>query len=424
MKKDVIMKKDALHLFAIMIFCLPALLFAQAPDMGCDGSRYKNNTFTAVKKTTVDYAPTVSHTGLAIVLKMDVYEPQDDPAQARPAIILAHGGSFIFGDKSMMQSWCELLAQKGYVAASIQYRIYPVFTLGFPDSIDIFDSAIKAVGDMKAAVRYFREDAATANVFRVDPNNIFIGGYSAGAATALHAAYLDANDDIPPFMQAILNNNGGLEGVSGSASNHTYSSFGKAVANMSGGLYRSDWVDAQGVPLVSIHGTADETVPYISGIAADIAYLEGSSLVHQSAENAGIWNYLETVPGGGHSDIYDDPAFSSYLNSFIVHATDLLESLVCTSTDTKETFPADDPDYWALGPNPVAGDAVFCYLPSGLAMAQLRIVDVNGKMVGQLTVNDGGQLLLKDLSAGIYQVYLNNPEQPAKSYPVRQLVKQ
>lgn len=419
------MKKDALRLFAIIFFCLPALLFAQqAPNLGCDGSRYKNNTFTTVKKTTVDYAPTVSHTGLAIVLKMDVYEPQDDPAEARPAIILAHGGSFIFGDKSMMQSWCELLAQKGYVAASIQYRIYPVFTLGFPDSVDIFDTAIKAVGDMKAAVRYFREDAATANIFRVDPNNIFIGGYSAGAVAALHAAYLDANDDIPAFMESILSSNGGLEGVSGSASNHTYSSSAKAVANMSGGLYRSYWVDAQGVPLVSIHGTADETVPYTSGIAADIAYLEGSSLVHQSAESAGIWNYLETVPGGGHSDIYDDPAFSTYLNSFIVHATDLLESLVCTSTDTKDVFPADDPDYWTLGPNPSASASVYCFLPVNLEKAQMRIVDMSGRTITQAGVTDGGLVPMKDLSPGIYQVYIANPDQPAKVYPVRQLVKQ
>lgn len=418
------MQKSFLRLFASLLCCFPAFLFAQALDLGCDGVRYKQDVFSAVKKTTVDYAPTVSHTGLGIVLKMDIYEPEGDNVAARPAIILAHGGSFIFGDKSMMQSWCELLAKKGYVTASIQYRIYPVFTLGFPDSVDIFDSAVKAVGDMKAAVRFFREDAATANVFRVDPNNIFIGGYSAGAVTALHAAYLDANDVIPPFMNTILNNNGGFEGVSGTASNKTYSSSAKAVANMSGGLYRAFWINAPGVPLVSIHGTADETVPYVSGIAADIAYLEGSSLLHQSAEPEGIWNYLETVPGGGHSDIYDEAQFATYLNTFITVATDLLESLSCATTDASDPS-AGDAGNWNLGPNPFASEALRLYLPEGMALADVNVYDISGKTAVRFNaVQDGEALALNKLSAGVYWVQIVDPSRPEKTFPIRQVVRQ
>lgn len=188
---------------------------------------------------------------------MDVYEPMGDNLSARPVVILAHGGSFILGDKTMMQRWCECVAKKkGYVAVSIQYRLFPFLVLGIPDSTKIFDTAIKATGDMKAAVRYFREDAATANLFRADAANIFIGGYSAGAVTALHAGFLDENDQIPNFLQTLVTNNGGLEGISGTPTNKTYPSHSKAVVNMSGGLYRSFWVDSTESPLVSIHGTA------------------------------------------------------------------------------------------------------------------------------------------------------------------------
>jgi acetyl esterase/lipase len=104
---------------------LPALFmalltgFSNAQNPGCDGNRYINDVFQTVKKTTVTYAPSLSHTGVPMTLQMDVYEPEGDQIAARPVIIFEHGGSFIFGDRSMMQPWCELMAKKGYVTASI-----------------------------------------------------------------------------------------------------------------------------------------------------------------------------------------------------------------------------------------------------------------------------------------------------------------
>lgn len=415
------MKKIAL--LACLFIFLTTNLFNQALDLGCDGVRYKQlDVFPAVTQTTVDYAPSTNYFGQPIVLKMDVYQPQGDVVAARPAIVLAHGGSFIFGDKSNMQQWCELLARKGYVAVSIEYRLYPFLVLGFPDSVDIFDAAIKAVGDMKAAVRFLREDAATTNQFRVDPSNIFIGGYSAGAVMALHAAYLDENDAIPAFMQTILAANGGLEGNSGTASNQTYSSGAKAVANMSGGIYRRAWIDSQSIPLVSIHGTADETVPYLSGIAADIAYLEGSGLLHPQAVSADVWSYLETVPGGGHTDIYDAPQFAASLNSFITHATDLLESLACASSGAEEIEAGSDA--WLLGPNPVQGDVFQVWLPEGMSAAEVRVFDANGKLVlQQNNTTSGASVRVNGLPAGVYAVQIADSSNPGRVYPVRQLVR-
>lgn len=402
--------------------CFAITLSGQALDLGCDGVRYKEDVFAATTKTTVDYAPTLNYFGNPITLQMDVYEPTGDAVQARPAIVLAHGGSFIFGDKSNMQQWCEVLARKGYVTVSIQYRLYPFLVLGFPDSVDIFDAAVKAVGDMKAAARFLREDAATANQFRVDPANIFIGGYSAGAVTALHAAYLDENDAIPPFMQTILDANGGFEGLSGTASNQTYSSSAKAVANMSGGIYRRVWIDGGGVPLVSIHGTADATVPYLSGIAAGIAYLEGSGLLHPQAVSADVWSYLETVPGGGHSDIYDAPQFAASLNSFITQATSLLESLSCASSGTEEITAGSDA--WALGPNPMSAEAFQVWLPEGVAAAELSIFDVNGKLIfRQMDTPSGASIMVGALPAGVYTVQIVDRMADGKIYPARQLVK-
>jgi len=408
------MKKKLLLLMAFLAF-FTALLPAQNP--GCDGSRYLDNVFSTVKKTTVVYAPTVSHLGQNINLSMDVYEPEGDNLSARPVVILAHGGSFIFGDKSMMQQWCELLAKKGYVAVSIQYRLFPFLVLGIPDSNKIFDTAIKATGDMKAAVRYFREDAATANLFRADASNIFIGGYSAGAVAALHTAYLDLDDQIPAFLQNLVTVNGGLEGISGTASNKTYSSHSDAVVNMSGGLYRSFWVDNTESPLVSIHGTADATVPYTYGLAANIAFLEGSSLVHAQAETVGLWNNLLTVPGAGHSDLYEQAQWKPYRDTFWVNTTTLLESLTCATVGLTEAAVTFEP--WSIFPNPASGEGFRVQLPESETSADLMVFDLLGKIVfQQKNIANQTYVPTNNLPKGVYVVQVLHPSKRFESKPL------
>ncbi|MCC6281049.1 MAG: T9SS type A sorting domain-containing protein [Saprospiraceae bacterium] len=414
------MKKSTLFCCLLML-AVVSKITAQNP--GCDGVRYINDVFTTVKKTTVNYAPTVGHMGNAMTLAMDIYEPEGDNLSARPAVVLAHGGSFVLGDKSSMQPWCELLARKGYVAVSIQYRLFPFFTLGFPDSLDIFDTAVKAVGDMRAAARFLREDAATTNLYRIDASNVFIGGYSAGAVTALHCGMLDENDEVPAFLQTIIDNNGGLEGVSGTVSNRTYPSDSKAIVNMSGGLYRKEWVGADNLPLVSIHGTADGTVNYVYGLAAGIAYLEGSSLLHAQAESVGLWNFLQTVPGGGHTDVYSDVQYQSYRDTFWLQATNLLESLSCALVDVDEA--TIQPENWSVFPNPNAGGSFIVQLPETVESANIKVSDLLGKTIFEVkNIKNQSVVPLQNLPAGTYFIQIQNPAQPAQRFAAQRLIRQ
>lgn len=414
------MKKTALFTL-LFAFCL-ARLSAQNP--GCDGIRYKTNVFSGVQKSTVQYATAINQVNAQVNLMMDVYQPAGDNISARPVVILAHGGSFMFGDRADMKRWCELLAKKGYVAASIDYRLFPVFPLDIPDSTEIFDTAVKAVGDLKCAVRFFREDAAAANTFRADPDNIFIGGYSAGAVAALHAGFLDSNDALPPFIQGILNSNGGLAGNTGTASNQAYPSSVKAVISMSGGIYRSFWVDGDDVPVTSIHGDSDGTVPYTSGLAANIAYLEGSSLIHQAAGAAGLLNALVTVPGGDHTDIYDpgNAQFVPYVDSFWVNTTTLLEYLVCQTTDA--SYLENEAENWQVYPNPAAaGDALTLVLPETVRQARVTLTDLSGKEILQAGgIPNGGAIRPGFLPSGVYTIRMQDMDQPSRHFPVKKIV--
>lgn len=361
----------------LLFFSLTALgLFAQ--NASCDGQRYKSEVFTQVKSTTIQYASVINQAGIPQTLSMDIYEPVGDTASARPVIVLAHGGAFLFGERAQMAPTCELFARRGYVVATISYRLYPIVFLGFPDSIKMMNAAFRAMGDMKAAVRHFRLDRAGNNVFRADTAHIFVGGVSAGAIMAVHAGYMDDGDNIPTHLRNILDANGGINGNSGSAANRSYSSRVSAVINLSGGIYRAGWIEPGDIPLISYHGTDDDVVYYNSGLAAGYVYLEGSGLMHPRAREVNLREQLITVPGGGHSNIYDAPEYAQLLDSTLRSAALLMEDLTCNQITSVVPVGADAHPDWSVWPNP-ATDRLFLQLPS--PAAEIRAFDVQGRLL-------------------------------------------
>ena len=127
--------------------------------------RYNSLAFDEVSITrNIQYGSSKTQGGTTTALLIDIYEPAGDTEGNRPVVILAHGGGFLTGDKEAMEGEARYFARSGYVAASISYRL-----------IDKDDSpvvrtqgVVDAVQDMKAAVRFFRRDAATNNNYRIN----------------------------------------------------------------------------------------------------------------------------------------------------------------------------------------------------------------------------------------------------------------
>ena|SRR5580698_9500890 len=167
----------------------------------CSNGRYYNSIFSYTV-TTVPYGNAIEYNGVDTTLLVDVYQPKGDNFAHRPLIVLAFPGSFTSGVRISpdIVQLCIYFAQRGYVCASIDYR------LGMPNSSDSceFLALMRAVQDMKASVRYFYKDAQTVDQFRIDTNQIFIGGSSAGAFIALNYAYLklDTFSFTPPTFAA------------------------------------------------------------------------------------------------------------------------------------------------------------------------------------------------------------------------------
>lgn len=101
-------------------------------------------------------------------LQLDLWKPKT-ASQPLPAIICIHGGGWYKGERSNMANLAQALAAKGFVVATISYRLSG--EAKFP----------AAIQDCKAAVRFLR---ANASKFGINAKAIGVTGLSAGGHLA------------------------------------------------------------------------------------------------------------------------------------------------------------------------------------------------------------------------------------------------
>ena len=290
------MKKIYLSIFA-------AFAISSAATAQC-GGRYDANVYGSVTATpNIVYGSNASASSATVTtsLKLDFYEPTGDTSHARPLIIWAHGGSFIGGTSTDadVDTLCHRFAKKGYACASINYRT----GVTSYDSLGFIYALVRAVQDLKASVRFFHKDRLTTNTYKIDTNNIFIGGSSAGAFMTLHYKYLKRSCQVDEYIsQHNLDSLGGLSGYSG---NQCYSENIKGVVNLCGALGQYGWLEAGDMPFCSMHGTIDGTVNYSRGdvlpsFPVHILVADGSRMLNQQAQAVGVQNPFYTWYGADH----------------------------------------------------------------------------------------------------------------------------
>lgn len=317
----------------------------QNAALACGNGRYTNDIFTDVTITpnevfgynTVRNYATGSE-GPVTPLSLDVYEPRGDATQQRPLLLFAFGGAFLEGARTDAEvvSVCQTFARKGYVAAAIDYRkLNPnFFSLAAVanNQANLVDVVIRAAADMKAAVRFFKHDADTANTYLIDPTRIFVGGYSAGAITALQVAYTESITENPLTTNA-YNANGGLEGNTDLLGRDkllaSYDASGIAgVFNIAGGVNSLSIVSAGNPPLFSAQGTNDTTVPYDRGTIQGTQFtIYGSGQLQLRADTVSILNQLHPIAGGNHSSPVTDPELTQIINE----AAAFFQPLICAA---------------------------------------------------------------------------------------------
>jgi acetyl esterase/lipase len=223
-------------------------------------------------------------------LKLDMARPKAESSPL-PAIVCIHGGGFRAGSRQTYDALCIRLAQEGYVAVTVSYRLAPKYQ--FP----------AAVHDVKEAVRWLRGNAKKYNI---DPKRIGVMGGSAGGHLA---QFLGVTEDV-----RIFEGEGGHRDQSSRVScvvnyygpSDFTRSYGKSVDAaqvlplfLGGDLKKARrmhilasplyWVTPRAAPTLCIHGTKDTYVAH-----------EQAVWLIDRLRSADVEAELLTLEGAGH----------------------------------------------------------------------------------------------------------------------------
>ncbi len=184
-------------------------------------------------------------------LELDVYRPKEPATTPRPGVIIVHGGAWMGLDKSTLKDMGNFLACEGFVAFSVDYRLWDGKQKNrWPAQLD----------DVRRAVRWVR---ANAGRYGVDPDRIGAFGHSAGAQIAALLGMEDPRDSSR--VQAVVDVSGPTDFTAAWYRNNIGFFTGLFGADTS---RHAVWRDASpalsvtkgDAPYLVIHGTKDETV--------------------------------------------------------------------------------------------------------------------------------------------------------------------
>ncbi|MCX6290195.1 MAG: T9SS type A sorting domain-containing protein [Bacteroidetes bacterium] len=410
------MKTTIQKLFACFFLLSHVQGYSQIVTGYCGSARYDQEIFSGVTITSdTSFGSNTDYSGANVVLTMDIYEPTGDTASMRPLIVWAHGGSFLGGSKNDpdVTSLCNHFAKRGYVCASINYRT----GMNGANQTSATQAVYRAVQDMKASIRFFRKDASSTNTYRIDSNLVIAAGSSAGAFTALHLAYLNQPSELPSAIDTTVL--GGMEGNSG---NPGYSSTVNAVVNLCGALGNKNWLVPGDIPLCSMHGTIDNTVPYATAMLYiinifPIMVVDGSYSINDHANSVGVWNEMYTWYGADHVPYAGSTAYMDTTVRFVSNF--LYQYMGCTPADPNplpNTFinvavaenAAAENDLLVY-PNPAEQNITI--RSDRYRIQKLELFDVTGRAICSIMNNQASDMIIskENIPAGIYflKVYLN-----------------
>ncbi|WP_335593442.1 alpha/beta hydrolase [Hyphomonas sp.] len=242
---------------------------------------------------------------------MDIYRPDGDTEAERPVFILAFGGGFTEGNRRnpLVVSVAESLARRGYVTASIDYRFFE----GAPVTTDDANIVIiEAMYDMRAAVRFLRQDAQGADVYGTRDDAVFVGGISSGGIMASFAGALDLGDGLSSNVRNYLLAHNGTAGDS--SANTGVSSDIQGVFSISGGLTDFLWIDADTAPIYAAHEEFDPTVPCRYALGDAGFSLAGGCDMVQIAQSYGVDAELYLVAGSSEHVGYSNAQVEEFLD--------------------------------------------------------------------------------------------------------------
>jgi len=214
---------------------------------------------------------------------LDILQPKAASKEKRPGVIVIHGGGWVSGTKEgHSESTCLRYVEKGFVCANVEYRLAKAAP------------APAAVGDVLNAAHWFEDNAKKYNV---DTRRIVVTGGSAGGHLSLMVGMTPKSAKLgPPAKIAAVVNFYGITDVGDQLGGPHLQDYAVTwLPEQSGRLELASRVSPmtyvrKGLPpILTIHGDADQTVPYEHGVK-----------LTKALRDAGDDAELVSVPQGEH----------------------------------------------------------------------------------------------------------------------------
>ena len=394
--------KRKLPFFALLLF-LSAQLNGQ--------SRYIDSLFTPVvsqqgivygQAEALNFPYLIESWTYTQDLEMDVYEPQGDTFSMRPCIVYAHGGAFLLGSRTEapVVKFCNAMAAKGYVVVSMSYR------LGFnlTDSASAERAVYRGVQDMKAAIRFVKEQSTSWNI---DTTRVFAAGNSAGSIAAIHSAYVD-NSERNSIQ--VTFNSPDLGCMSCSGNTLTHGGVPLAIANLWGAIADTIFIGANNnVPMISFHGTNDDSV--FPGHDRPFSFptfpkMMGSDLLTSRLENLNIETEYWKFHGEGHEPWGATSGNTPYFDTIVDKTAEFFYPYLIPPVSTHQIEKTVD---WNIYPNPVSDILTIDLKNIEYQNIRIYIVNALGQIVYIDEFNENKTIIsTQQLQSGWYGLILES----------------
>lgn len=116
---------------------------------------------------------------------LDVYHKKE-VTSCQQTIISIHGGGWVYGDKDLYQFYCMDLAERGFTVVNFSYRLAPE---------EPYPAALEDINTV------FNWVAEHAKEYKIDLDNLFVVGDSAGAQLASQYIAMLTNAEFQKFYE-------------------------------------------------------------------------------------------------------------------------------------------------------------------------------------------------------------------------------
>lgn len=250
--------------------------------------------------------------------KLDLYVPKNSDGEVG-LVLMIHGGAWVAGDKSSYRDYIKIWADKGYAAATINYR-YLSYDVSFDDILDDIESAL---GKIKS----------TGTEYGVNINKMLLSGHSAGGHLSMLYPYA-RKDSSPIEPVAVVNCSGPTDLLDPNFYNENANDalkelyrqicslcYGEELtletAHLANDILRKHspiyYVDSETIPTVINHGMKDEIVPFSNALSLETKFNE-----------LGVTHIMNIYPNSNHG-LESDPEsaakaeeyFALYVESYL-----------------------------------------------------------------------------------------------------------